>query len=316
MPVPLPSTTHLHAFCLKPVRIRVVFLRIVEIDTVGQQFEAEVYIEARWTEPRLQGFSLARLAGVEFHQCWDPRLKILNIFGDLDMEQTSMVLRYEPDFTFPVLTYMWHVKGIFRERMELQHFPFDVQELSIMISSDLPAEQVDLVEEPVFDSLVNLGALQFLILALTLTLLAVDPTLNDRLIMLLTLFLTAVAFKLVIKSSLPNISYLTYLDMYVVFAMIYLFLQGAECALMIHLAKFRESEQVREYDEIAQSCLIAFLIFFHICFIIFIEWTVLARRRRMVSLDHDSKIARLRKQEARKKRQEGVGAREATAATE
>ena len=40
------------------VQIRVVFLRIIDIDTVGQQFEAEVYIEARWTEKKFQGRSM------------------------------------------------------------------------------------------------------------------------------------------------------------------------------------------------------------------------------------------------------------------
>ncbi|GFS16205.1 gamma-aminobutyric acid receptor subunit gamma-2 [Elysia marginata] len=179
------------------------------------------------------------------------------------MEKASMVLRYEPESVSPVLVYMWHVKGVFRERMELQHFPFDVQELSVVISSDLPLEFVDLMEDPNYDSSVNLGALQeseewvnyrhiefvhdvmkremessnkhpvlvasahakrklgsyfwnvgiivFLILALTFTLLSIDPMINDRLAIIMTLFLTAVAFKLVVRSSLPSISYLTYL---------------------------------------------------------------------------------------------------------
>ena len=53
--------------------------------------------------------------------------------------------------------------------------------------------------------------IQFLILALTFTLLAVDPMLNDRLAIIMTLFLTSVAFKLVVRSHLPSIPYLTYM---------------------------------------------------------------------------------------------------------
>ncbi|KAK3786486.1 hypothetical protein RRG08_058542 [Elysia crispata] len=338
----------------KNVQIRVVFLRIIDIDTVGQQFEAEVYIEARWTEKKFQGRSMMALADVEFQQCWDPQLKLLNVVGDLDMEKTSMVLRYEPDSISPVLVYMWHVKGVFRERMELQHFPFDVQELSVVLSSSLPVEHVDLLEEPTYDSSVNLGALQdseewknyrhveftrdvkkremdsfskhpvlvvsahvkrklgtyfwnvglivFLILALTFTLLAVDPMLNDRLAIIMTLFLTSVAFKLVVRSHLPSIPYLTYMDIYVVFALVYLFLQGAESAMMIHLSSFRDPPQVRRYDEIGQSCLIAFLIFFHLVFIIYIELTVLNRRRRMVTLDYNFQMKRLKRARARKEK--------------
>ncbi|RUS78579.1 hypothetical protein EGW08_013647, partial [Elysia chlorotica] len=344
----------------KNVHVRVVFLRVLDIDTIKQQFEAEVYIEARWTEKKFQGRTMASLAEVEFFQCWDPQLRILNVMGDLDMEKMSMVLRYEPDSIYPVLVYMWHVRGTFRERMELQHFPFDVQELSIVLSSHLPSDHVDLLEEPIYDSSVNLGALQdaeewknyrhveftrdvikremdssrkhpvlvvsahvrrklgnyfwnvglivFLILALTFTLLAVDPTSVDRLSIIMTLFLTSVAFQLVVRSHLPKISYLTYLDIYVVFAIVYLFLQGAESALMIHLSDFRDKDQVRRYDEISQACLIAFLIFFHLVFLIYIELTVLNRRRRMVNLDYTFQIKRVKKAEARKEKVDGFGA--------
>lgn len=54
-------------------------------------------------------------------------LTILNIVGVLENDRASMLLRYEPDRIYPILTYMWHVKGFFREILELQHFPFDVQ---------------------------------------------------------------------------------------------------------------------------------------------------------------------------------------------
>ena len=36
------------------VGIRVVFLKIGEIDTIKEQFNAEVLIEAKWSEPRLK----------------------------------------------------------------------------------------------------------------------------------------------------------------------------------------------------------------------------------------------------------------------
>ncbi|CAL1528735.1 unnamed protein product, partial [Lymnaea stagnalis] len=235
----------------------------MDIDTINQLFEAEVYIQARWSESQFAGMSEKQLEEIEFYQCWDPHLKILNVNGSLDSETTSMLLQYEQDRIYPVMTYMWHVTGQFREHLELQHFPLDVQELSIILSSDLPMTEIDLVSDFFHPSHVSERAMQesqewrafhhvefkrdytvmefmgkskhgvlvasahvkrklgfyfwniiiivLLILGLSLTVLAIDATSTDRLSVIFTLFLTAVAFKLVVKTTLPNISYLTYL---------------------------------------------------------------------------------------------------------
>jgi hypothetical protein len=37
------------------VEIRLVFLKIGEIDTLKEQFQAEAFIQARWCEPNLRG---------------------------------------------------------------------------------------------------------------------------------------------------------------------------------------------------------------------------------------------------------------------
>jgi len=50
-----------------------------------------------------------------------------------------------------------------------------------------------------------------LIISLTFAAYTIKYTSADRLTVTITLFLTAVAFKLVVKQSLPTISYLTYL---------------------------------------------------------------------------------------------------------
>jgi hypothetical protein len=46
---------------LKRVNLRVVFLRIGEIDTVKEQFQAEILIEANWVEPSLNITVLSHL---------------------------------------------------------------------------------------------------------------------------------------------------------------------------------------------------------------------------------------------------------------
>ena len=37
------------------VELRLVFLKIGEIDTLKEQFQAEAFIQARWSEPSLKG---------------------------------------------------------------------------------------------------------------------------------------------------------------------------------------------------------------------------------------------------------------------
>ena len=37
------------------VELRLVFLKIGEIDTLKEQFQAEAFIQARWCEPNLKG---------------------------------------------------------------------------------------------------------------------------------------------------------------------------------------------------------------------------------------------------------------------
>ncbi|CAF4685996.1 unnamed protein product, partial [Rotaria sp. Silwood2] len=37
------------------VELRLVFLKIGEIDTLKEQFQAEAFIQARWSEPALKG---------------------------------------------------------------------------------------------------------------------------------------------------------------------------------------------------------------------------------------------------------------------
>ena len=58
---------------------------------------------------------------------WDPQLTIVNVAGDFDQERRSFVVRYENGYKGPVVLHRWRFKGLFREVMELQYFPFDVQ---------------------------------------------------------------------------------------------------------------------------------------------------------------------------------------------
>ena len=42
------------------VYVQVVFMKLGEIDTIKETFSADVFIQARWREPRLDGRQMAK----------------------------------------------------------------------------------------------------------------------------------------------------------------------------------------------------------------------------------------------------------------
>ncbi|XP_076466009.1 cys-loop ligand-gated ion channel-like [Babylonia areolata] len=302
------------------VEFKLTFLKINDIDTLSQQFEAEVYVQSKWEEPALE---LDKLLPCDL---WDPQLIIVNIAGDFDQEIRSFVVRYEQGYKNPVVLHRWRFKGLFRKALELRHFPFDVQDLTIQLSTERSFEEIKMTHDKQQLSSVNTRTFQdsqewsiynhvqcdyrnttvqyasstihpilvfscrvrrrvgyfmwnivfivFLVLMLSLLSVAIEPASSDRLASTMTLFLTMVAFKLVVKQSLPTISYLTYLDIYVLGSLIYLVLYAMENSAMISMGRWLDSELVEAYDEFFCMFLGAILVLFHLIFIIHIQVTV------------------------------------------
>ena len=81
--------------------------------------------------------------------------------------------------------------------------------------------------------IVNVMVVITLIITLSWTSMLIHPDqLDERLSVTLTLLLTAVAFKFVVVESLPKLSYLTYLDMFLFSALFYLVVVIAESAIV------------------------------------------------------------------------------------
>lgn len=319
------------------VEMKATFMKITDVDTLSQQFEAEVFLQAKWEELFYLGMSPQQLMDLLPGDLWDPEFIISNLAGDFDSERRSYVVRYEDGYEAPVVLFRWRFKGLFRENLELEHFPFDVQDLGVQVSSERSVEEIKLVHDPWNMSSVNTNTFQdsqewsiykhvecipsttsleyasstihpilyfncrvkrkvgyfvwniiftvILILALSFTTVSIEPAASDRLVSTITLFLTMVAFKLVIKQSLPTISYLTYLDMYVVGSLMFLVMMSVENAVVASLAPDMDKELLTVYDELAIVSLAVFLILSHLIFIIYIQITALKRRRQMLELD-------------------------------
>ena len=98
----------------RDVNIMVEFIRIGEIDTMNEKYQAEVEIEASWlTDEKIINYD------PKIH--WNPMLYVENLLTEtkqtvdytVDVEENGNVL----------ITESRKIKGIFWERLELQNFP-------------------------------------------------------------------------------------------------------------------------------------------------------------------------------------------------
>jgi hypothetical protein len=143
------------------------FLRIGEIDTLNEKYQAQASIEARWAvnfdslavdlspddrKHLINGKSVTLQKYAESH--WHPQLYIENAIGDLKEQIRYSARKSKQDNEFYVCEHR-DVKGSFWEKLELYHFPSDVQDLSISIGSMFYNDKVVLCADPYHQSGVN-----------------------------------------------------------------------------------------------------------------------------------------------------------------
>ncbi|RMZ95185.1 gamma-aminobutyric acid receptor subunit rho-2-like [Brachionus plicatilis] len=122
----------------RDVHISVQFMRFGEINTINERYYAEILIESNWiiykcTDKYSPVFD------------WNPKLYIENSINEPKEEITYELQKfYNMTKVFEKRT----VKGFFWEKLELEHFPLDVQELSIVICSKLKPNEVELKLDP------------------------------------------------------------------------------------------------------------------------------------------------------------------------
>lgn len=331
------------------VEVKCTFLKINDIDTVNQQFEAEIFVQAKWEEPLLQQSLYAsgdqvistspdKDIDVDKLVPWDPKLIVMNIDGSFTLDRKTYDVHFqEAGCKYPLVMQLWRFKGFFKENLELEHFPVDVQDLTISISTERSDKEIELIEDQTALSSINTKAfmdsqewnlykhietyrdyttveycsstvhpivhfqcrvgrktgyfvwnivfIMLLIISLTFAAFTIDNGTADRITVTITLFLTAVAFKLVVKQSLPTISYLTYLDLYVLAALIFLGMQAAQNACMNAFVHFLEEDEVKFFDRWSMVALATLLVVFHIFFAVYIYKTASKRRRIMEEKD-------------------------------
>lgn len=146
------------------VETRTIFLRIGEIDTVNERFFAEILVESKWEEFKLaQEFDTKKQYNEEkeiknSNKYWNPKIYIENALNDPKQTihykiakeyQRNKAFKNAEDtesaFKFWIYEYR-KIKGYFFEKLNLEYFPLDVQDLSIVVTTFKSNKEVILIQ--------------------------------------------------------------------------------------------------------------------------------------------------------------------------
>uniref|UniRef100_A0A5K3FN35 Neur_chan_LBD domain-containing protein n=1 Tax=Mesocestoides corti TaxID=53468 RepID=A0A5K3FN35_MESCO len=107
------------------VEVRVVFLKIGEIDTLKEFYQADAFLQTKWREPRLDGRSPEELGSVDLDRYWNPLCYIDNILSETKEVQWISTVTGPNSEVY--IVERRRIKGVFLETLELNDFPLDVQ---------------------------------------------------------------------------------------------------------------------------------------------------------------------------------------------
>ena len=125
------------------VGIKISLFDVDEIDGARQNFEAKLFYEVRWRDPRLAHEGPGEISR-PLTEIWHPRIQILN---------DQRVWKSFPDIAeiSPAgdVVYRQQVWGTFAQPLELQRFPFDQQVFEIIfVALGYTAEELEFVVDP------------------------------------------------------------------------------------------------------------------------------------------------------------------------
>ncbi|XP_038058416.1 glycine receptor subunit beta-like [Patiria miniata] len=300
-------------------RIRCNVISVGEIDTVKQQFDAEIFLGVKYKEPLLKGLTRE---DVDWEKMWSPRIVFANAEEIQLMECKHRILEHSDEVDgIPDAYVTYRMRATFKTLMNLVDFPSDLQSLTIKLMSDWPESDFEFVKDMhIKDSIRldmfsgchewelcpvvtaspikgtklqtgshrvypkyhltmyakrksmyyfwNVALVLMLIVCLSFASFAVNADQpEDRLSVTLTLLLTAVAFKYVASQALPPISYLTLLDKYVIFCLVFQCLGVCQNAVV---SAFTTPESRALFDAISAYVLVGLLVIVHAVAVIYL----------------------------------------------
>lgn len=305
------------------VQVKIVFLSLSSIDTSAEKFSAEVYIEAKWEVFNKDEFTAKTPS-------WTPSVFIINYLNIIETKKWFKKIKINEEKMF--IYEVQKIKGDFFEKLELQHYPFDIQKLHVKLVSSVDYNECALVpsddngssilhdgfrdlkewllydfvgiEENTFihtpyeekeckRSIINFYCvvsrkteyfywnsffLIFLLTILSLVSFAVPvDQLGDRLDVQFNLILSLVSFKWVINEDLPSLDYLTVLDLYSIFSLVFLSFITLWHSIVSYLSRYND-----EYTSVDAYFFIVILVIYlvgHIFAILWVYFRLYAPRR-------------------------------------
>ncbi|CAF3814824.1 unnamed protein product [Rotaria magnacalcarata] len=308
------------------VNVRLIFLRIGEIDTLNEKYQAQASIKASWPvdfnelssclshddQKRLldgKSVSLPNYA----QSNWHPQLFIENVMGELKEQIKYSAKKSKQDNQICVFENR-DIKGSFWEKLELNHFPSDVQDLSISIGSMLYSDKALLVPDPNHLSGVNRESFAdqqewslYEHNNLKTTYLHFSSFTGNRIQIVCTLLLTSITFRWTVNRSLPTISYLTTMDKYAIVCMFNLVAHSIWHAAIGFLIFTNTTSPAiistswfAKLDQTAFCFAIGAFVILHFIFIIWLLLVPLKHRKYMAHKDVQYNLAALEKKKSRK----------------
>ncbi|ELU01542.1 hypothetical protein CAPTEDRAFT_201801 [Capitella teleta] len=129
------------------VTLKIQFTKIGDIKTTEEKFQGFVFVQAQWLEPSLDDVykqnRCYELLNIDDY--WVPELTVDNILDTGKSEQWHFA-SYDDRGRASIVQRM-NVSGWFHETMELSHFPFDTQELTVTIATQLSPNNIRLHAE-------------------------------------------------------------------------------------------------------------------------------------------------------------------------
>lgn len=248
------------------VQVAIFLLDLDAIDSASQSFQANVYFEATWKDPRMADEARGQTITRRLEEVWHPRLQILNqqrIWSSL-----TEVVDIEPDGTVTERARVW---GDFSQPLDLREFPFDTQTIKILlVAAGYGPDEVVLSASPlsgIGDEFsvadwkivdwrmtkdfaipgpegaqiagiamaleaerlrgyywIKVIAPLILIVAMSWAVNWIDPKdTGTKVSITITAMLTLIAYRFAIGASLPQISYLTRIDLFIAFSTILIY---------------------------------------------------------------------------------------------
>lgn len=121
------------------IKCSIEFQQIGEVDTMNERYQAIVKTKAKWYENEV-------ITEYDSKKHWNPKLYIENALHEKFQEEISYEVVNEEKRTLVIETRI--SKGSFWERMELNDFPLDIQELSICLTTKHKPEICTLEADP------------------------------------------------------------------------------------------------------------------------------------------------------------------------